>query len=155
MNDAILMLPHVNAGLNSLAAVLLVVGFVLIKQGREIAHRNVMLAAFGTSVLFLICYLTYHVHMKLTTGEAGLKFSPSYGQTIRSIYLAILATHVVLAALVPFMALYTIYLGLADYRTAHNRWAWRTFPIWLYVSITGVVIYVMLYHLYPPPELGQ
>ena len=116
MDEAIKLLPHVNAGLNSLAAMLLVLGYVLIKRRREIAHRNVMLAAFGTSVLFLACYLTYHIHMKATTGEAGLRFSPRYGETIRTMYLSILATHVALAALVPFLAVYTIYLGLTDKR---------------------------------------
>jgi len=155
VNEIISILPHVNAALNSLATVLLVLGYVLIKQRREIAHRNVMLAAFGTSALFLACYLTYHIHMKVTTGEAGLKFSHAYGETIRTVYLSILLTHVVLAAVVPLLAIWTIYLGLTDQRRRHNYWAWRTFPIWLYVSVTGVVIYVMLYHLYPPESLGR
>lgn len=143
MNDVIPFLPHVNAALNSLAALLLVLGYALIKARREIDHRNVMLAAFGTSVVFLGSYLTYHYY-------AGSKqFPVEYGATIRGVYLAILATHVVLAALVPFLAVWTIYLGLTEQRARHNRWAWITFPIWLYVSITGVVVYVMLYHLYP------
>jgi len=155
MNDLVRLLPHVNAALNSLATVLLVVGYVLIKRRREIAHRNVMLAAFGTSVLFLACYLTYHIHMKVTTGEAGVKFSHDYGETIRYVYLSILVPHVVLAMTVPFLAIWTIHLGLTDQRKRHIYWAWRTFPIWLFVSVTGVVIYVMLYHLYPPESLGR
>lgn len=149
MNDFVLNLPHVNAALNSLATVLLIVGYVLIKQRREIAHRNVMLGAFGTSVVFLACYLTYHYF-------AGSKHFPvEYGSGIRYTYLGILASHVILAAAVPFLSVWTIYLGLANQRKRHHFWAWWTFPIWLYVSITGVVVYVMLYHLYPDPSLGR
>lgn len=143
MDDIIHQLPHVNAALNTLAGLLLVWGYLLIKQGRVIAHRNAMLAAFGTSVVFLACYLTYHYF-------AGSKRFPThYGDAIRYTYLAILLTHVVLAAAVPFLAVWTIYLGLADDRKRHRYWAWWTFPIWLYVSITGVIVYVMLYQLYP------
>ena len=147
MHDFIHQLPHVNAALNSLAALLLVIGFVLIKRGRVNAHRNIMLAAFATSVVFLACYLSYHYF-------AGSKRFPThYGQAIRYTYLGILLTHVALAAAVPFLAVWTIYLGLTDQRQRHNRWARWTFPIWLYVSITGVIVYLMLYQLYPelPP----
>jgi putative membrane protein len=143
LHDFIHQLTHINAALNSLAAMLLVLGYVLIKQRREIAHRNVMLAAFATSVVFLACYLTYHYF-------AGSKRFPThYGDTIRYSYYALLLTHIVLAAAVPFLAVWTIYLGLTDQRKRHNYWAWRTFPIWLYVSITGVIVYLMLYQLYP------
>ena len=143
MNDLVHQLPHVNAALNSLATVLLVLGYVLIKQRREIAHRNVMLAAFGTSILFLASYLTYHAFV------LSKRFPTEYGDTIRYLYYSILLPHVVLAATVPFLAVWTIYLGLNDQRSRHNWWAKRTFPIWLFVSITGVVVYAMLYHLYP------
>jgi uncharacterized membrane protein YozB (DUF420 family) len=139
-------LATVNALLNGLATLLLVIGFLLIKQRREYAHRQVMLSAFGVSVAFLICYLAYHVW------PVGAKATPFQGEgAVRTVYFAVLISHIILAAAVPFLAMRTIYLGLTNRRTAHNRWAKWTFPIWLYVSITGVVIYWMLYHLYPQP----
>jgi len=134
-------LPALNAALNGLAAVMLVAGWVLIKRGRELAHRNMMLAAFGVSVLFLISYLVYHFNV------GSVKFTGPAG--VRTVYLVILFSHIVLAATVPILAVITIYLGLKDRRRRHRQFARWTFPIWLYVSITGVVIYVMLYHLYP------
>lgn len=134
-------LPALNATLNGLAAAMLVVGWILIKQRREIAHRNTMLAAFGVSAVFLVSYLVYHYHV------GSVKFTGP--PAVRAVYLAILLSHIVLAAAVPVLALITIYLGLTNRRAKHRRFARWTFPIWLYVSITGVVIYVMLYHLYP------
>jgi putative membrane protein len=136
-------LATVNAALNAAATVLLVTGYVLIKQRREVAHKWVMLAAFGVSIVFLGCYLTYHYRV------GSVPFT-GIG-VVRPIYYAILLTHVILAASVPFLAGVTIYLGLKDRRVRHRRWAWWTFPIWLYVSVTGVVIYVLLYHVYPGP----
>jgi uncharacterized membrane protein YozB (DUF420 family) len=141
LNLSVEQLPAVNATLNGIAAVLLVVGWLQIKARRERAHRNTMLSAFGVSVVFLVCYLVYHYHV------GSVKFAGP--PAVRKVYLAILASHVVLAAAVPFLAGITIYLGLADRRRAHRRLARWTFPIWLYVSVTGVVIYLMLYHLYP------
>lgn len=142
MNFTVEQLPAVNAALNSLSTVLLVVGWLLIKARRERAHKIAMLSAFGVSCAFLACYLVYHYHV------GSVRFTgPS---PVRTVYLIILATHVVLAAAVPFLAGITIYLGLADRRRRHRQLARWTFPIWLYVSVTGVVIYVMLYHLYPP-----
>ncbi len=146
MNFSVEQLPAVNATLNGIAALLLVVGWLLIRSGRERAHRNTMLAAFGVSAVFLVCYLVYHYHV------GSVKFVGPSG--VRSLYLAILFSHIVLAATVPFLALITIYLGLKDRRAKHRQFARWTFPIWLYVSVTGVVIYVMLYHLYPPPTQG-
>lgn len=144
MNDWVHILPHINASLNALATVLLVVGLVLIKQRREQAHKWTMLACFGVSCVFLVCYLTYHYF-------AGSKRFPEYpGPLVRGVYFTILLTHVVLAAAVPFLAIATIYSGLKDYRRAHLKLAKWTFPIWLYVSVTGVVVYLMLYQLYPP-----
>ncbi|HTN77455.1 MAG TPA: DUF420 domain-containing protein [Pirellulaceae bacterium] len=144
MEDWVHILPHVNASLNALATVLLVAGFVLIKQRRETAHKWTMLACFGVSCVFLVSYLVYHYF-------AGSKRFPEYpGAAIRSVYLLILLTHVVLAAAVPFLAVTTIYFGLKDWRRAHLKLAKWTFPIWLYVSITGVVVYLMLYQIYPP-----
>jgi uncharacterized membrane protein YozB (DUF420 family) len=135
-------LPAVNATLNALAAVILVVGWLQIKAGHERAHKISMFAAFAVSIAFLTCYLVYHFQVGSVpfTGPAE----------VRPVYFAILLTHVVLAMTVPFLASITIYLGLKDRRAQHRRLARWTFPIWLYVSITGVVIYVMLYHLYAP-----
>ena len=132
-------LPAVNAGLNSLATVLLLGGFVLIKQGRRKAHEVAMLSCFGVSAVFLISYLTYHYW-------AGHKPFPGTG-ILKTVYLLILLTHIVLAATVPVLAITTIVLGLRQKWVLHRRWAKVTFPIWLYVSVTGVVIYVMLYRL--------
>lgn len=137
-------LPTVNALLNASAAVLLVVGWVLIKQRRERAHKIAMLSAFGVSVVFLACYLVYHYQVRHVpfAGPAS----------VRPLYFAILITHVVLAATVPVLAGVTIYLGYRDLRTKHIAWARWTFPIWLYVSVTGVIIYLMLYQLFPAPS---
>lgn len=200
-------LVHVNAALNAAAAVLLLVGWALVKGGRVTAHKRVMLSALGVSVAFLVCYLWYHYH------AGHVRFT--HPGAVRYVYLAILASHTVLAAAVPFLAVWTVYLGLratggsgdgplflsqgaapqhngeqekgtvplgnassegdgplfansdqrhhgattrkkgtvpdrVAYRQRHRRWARWTFPIWLYVSITGVVVYAMLYHLWPP-----
>jgi putative membrane protein len=144
--DAKDILPHINASLNALAAVLLVIGYVLIKRQRVVAHKWTMLSCFGVSVVFLGCYLFYH----LVLLEGASRKFPTYPPTaVRYGYYLILLTHVVLAAAVPFLAVITIYLGLKDRRQAHRKLARWTFPIWLYVSVTGVVVYVMLYHLFP------
>lgn len=137
-------LPTVNALLNSLATALLVAGFVLIKKNKRDAHRNVMLTAFGTSVVFLGCYLVYHFALHHYTGTHGKAF-PGTGAA-RVVYLAILISHVVLAAVVPVLAIITIVRGLNADWERHRKIAKITFPIWLYVSVTGVVIYLMLYH---------
>jgi uncharacterized membrane protein YozB (DUF420 family) len=140
-------LPTLNAVLNSLATILLIVGYVLIKQRRETAHKWTMLSAFGVSVVFLVSYLTYHQLLYVNEGIRGVPFTGP--QPVRTAYYAMLISHVVLAAAVPVLAVGTIYYGLKDRRAAHRRWAWWAFPIWLYVSVTGVLIYVMLYHVYP------
>jgi len=150
VNDLIHVLPHVNASLNGLAAVLLVVGWVLIKQRREVAHKWTMLACFGVSVVFLACYLTYHYLRHKYLGEGSQKFPAETYPTAAWFYYPILLTHVVLAAAVPFLAIATIYFGLTDQRQRHNRLAHWTFPIWLYVSITGVIVYLMLYQWFVP-----
>jgi putative membrane protein len=146
LSELVPYLPHVNASLNALATVLLIVGFMLIKQRRESAHKWTMLACFGVSVLFLACYLTYHFSI-----PGGSKRFPSYPLVaIQYGYKGLLLTHVVLAALVPFLAIATIITGLRDSRPWHRRLAKWTFPIWLYVSVTGVVVYLLLYQLFPP-----
>ena len=142
MEHAVEYLPHVNALLNVVATILLVTGLLLIKAGHELAHKRMMLACFVVSVVFLACYLVYHAV------EGSREFPRDVFLGVRLFYYVILVTHIVLAATVPILALVTIYLGLRDRRTAHRRIARWTFPIWLYVSVTGVVIYVMLYHLY-------
>jgi uncharacterized membrane protein YozB (DUF420 family) len=139
-------LPHINAGLNALATALLVAGYAQIKQRRERAHKRTMLACFCVSVVFLACYLTYHFNI-----PGGSKRFPSYPPlAVRLIYYGILLSHVVLAATVPFLALASIGLGLTDRRQWHVRLSKWTFPIWLYVSVTGVIVYLMLYQLYRP-----
>ncbi len=134
-------LPTINAILNGTAAVLLVWGYSLIRRKQIQTHRKVMISAFITSCLFLVCYLLYHA----MSGFQSQKFQGS--GTIRTIYLLILLTHTVLAAIVPVLAIITLRRGLAGKYDKHRRIARWTLPIWLYVSVTGVVVYVMLYHL--------
>ena len=131
-------LPTVNALLNGTAAALLVTGFLLIRSGRREAHRRTMTAAFACSVLFLVSYLVYHF-------EAGSVRYQGTGAA-RTVYLSILLTHTLLAAVVPFLAVATLVLALKGRFDAHRRLARVTLPVWLYVSVTGVVIYLMLYH---------
>lgn len=134
-------LPLVNAILNSCSAVLLLTGFYLIRRKRVAAHRVVMITAFSVSLLFLASYLYYHAHVGTVhfTGR-GL---------IRPVYFTILASHTVLAAAVPVLAVITLSRALLRRFDRHKKLARWTLPIWLYVSLTGVVIYVMLYRLYP------
>jgi uncharacterized membrane protein YozB (DUF420 family) len=142
--DAILpYLPHVNASLNALAALLLVAGYLAILLRREDWHKWAMLSAFAVSALFLASYLTYHFNHPHTP------FSKSYGPVWWWIYIAILASHIVLAITVPFLALWSIWLGWTDDRHRHRWWAGWTLPIWLYVSVTGVIVYLMLYQFFP------
>lgn len=137
-------LPATNAALNALATLLLLNGFFAIKAKRPKLHKMLMLYAFATSVVFLGCYLSYHWALHTYTGEHGKKFVG--GPRITQVYYAILISHVILAAAVPVLASMTIWKGLHEQWESHRRWARVTFPIWLYVSITGVVIYGMLYH---------
>lgn len=143
--DWVQSLPSINAALNGLATILLVAGYACIRRGKVDAHKRIMLTAFATSILFLVCYLTYHGALHHYTG-AGHRTFPGTG-TLKTTYLIILLTHVVLAAAVPVLAIITIYRGLKADWVRHRRIAKVTFPIWLYVSVTGVIIYWMLYHL--------
>ena len=138
-------LPAVNATLNGVAGLLLVVGYGLIKRQRRAAHAYTMIAAFLTSILFLACYLTYHYALHAYTGEAGRRFGHK-GTLLGTMYLVILLTHVILAAVVPILASITLYRAWRQDWPRHRRIAVITFPIWVYVSVTGVIIYVMLYH---------
>ena len=134
-------LPTLNAALNSLSAVFLLAGFFFIKSRNQAAHRACMLSAFGCSILFLISYLIYHYQV----GSV-----PFRGQGwIRLVYFSILLTHTVLAVTVVPLALITLNRALKERFDAHRRIARWTFPIWLYVSVTGVVVYWMLYWLVP------
>ena len=132
-------LPAINATLNATAAVLLVWGYVLIRRRSIAAHRKVMLAAFATSTVFLCCYLIYHYSV------GSVRF-PHTGP-VRTVYLSILATHTVLAAAVPPLAIVTLSRGLRQRFDKHRKIARWTLPVWLYVSVTGVVVYWMLYQM--------
>ncbi len=134
-------LPGLNAILNSLSAVLLIVGYSFIRRKNIRAHRACMIAAFVTSTLFLISYLTYHYHHGST---------PFQGQGwVRTLYFVILITHTILAAVIVPFALTTLYRATRGSFASHARVARWTLPMWLYVSVTGVVVYLMLYQLYP------
>jgi uncharacterized membrane protein YozB (DUF420 family) len=143
---AALWLPTVNAALNSLATLLLVAGWVFIRRGQWRAHRAAMIAAFAVSTLFLVCYLTYH---------ALVGHVPFTGQgAVRTVYFTILITHILLAVAVPVLAIAMFVLAVKGRWNAHRRLGKITMPIWLYVSVTGVVIYLMLYHFYPSSPRG-
>ncbi|MFM8494461.1 MAG: DUF420 domain-containing protein [Planctomycetia bacterium] len=134
-------LATTNAVLNALATVLLIAGWVFIARGQWKAHRAAMIAAFAVSAVFLVCYLTYH----WLVGHVPFK-----GQgPVRLVYFAILISHIVLAVFVPILALRMFFLAWKGRWDAHRRLGKITMPIWLYVSVTGVVIYAMLYHLFP------
>jgi uncharacterized membrane protein YozB (DUF420 family) len=130
-------LPAVNASLNALSGILLLVGYVLIRQRRVETHRKVMIAAFVTSSIFLICYVVYHAQV------GSVRFTRQ--GLVRPLYFTILITHVTLAAAVLPLALVTLSRGLRGRYARHRAIARWTFPIWLYVSITGVLVYVLLY----------
>jgi uncharacterized membrane protein YozB (DUF420 family) len=135
-------LPHVTAGLNALAGLLLLIGVILIKLRRKRAHRFVMTAAVGTSALFLAAYLLHHATAPV--------FVFSGQGIIRPIYFAMLVSHVALAlAVTPMVGLTFARAWRGDF-VAHRGLARWTFPIWLYVSVTGIAVYVLLYHLYRP-----
>lgn len=143
------LLPTLNAILNGLAAVLLVAGYAFVRRRRFVAHRRCMLAAFGVSTLFLALYITHKVLR--ATGDGVIHTTYHGDGTLRVLYLAILLSHLLLAMAVPPLAIRLILLARAERLAQHRRLARVTLPLWLYVSITGVVIYVMLYHLNPDP----
>lgn len=133
-------LPTLNATLNALSGVFLTTGYVMIRRGRVAVHRACMLAAFVSSVFFLTSYVIYHAH-------TGSRPFPGQGG-IRLVYFVILISHVLLAATILPMAIVTMRRGLGAQYDRHVRIARWTFPLWMYVSVTGVVIYLMLYQLY-------
>jgi uncharacterized membrane protein YozB (DUF420 family) len=135
MNWAIM--PSINASLNATCALLLITGWILIRRGDQRRHRILMITAFATSCLFLLCYLTYHAQVGSVRYQGqGL---------IRTVYFTILLTHTVLAAVIVPLILRTLFLAVKGRNESHRRWARWTMPLWLYVSVTGVVIYEMLY----------
>ena len=132
-------LPTVNATLNTISAILLTIGYVVIRQRRIEAHKRCMLAAFAVSVLFLISYVIYHAN-------AGSTPFTRQGW-IRPVYFTILISHIILAFVIVPLALRTLYLAWRERFEQHRRIAKITLPLWLYVSVTGVIIYLMLYQM--------
>lgn len=132
-------LPAVNATLNATAAGLLIYGWTLIRGGQIEKHRRVMLAAFGVSVLFLVCYLVYHAQV------GSVRFTKT--GWVRPVYFSILLSHTILAASVPFLAVTALWRAWRGEFDRHRRIARWAFPIWLYVSVTGVLVYFMLYRM--------
>ncbi|HVZ79355.1 MAG TPA: DUF420 domain-containing protein [bacterium] len=130
-------LPALNAGLNGTSAFLLLAGYTFIRRGNRSAHRFCMVTAFSVSVVFLASYLIHHA-------LAGIVYYPGHGWS-RTLYLWVLGTHTVLAVLVPFLAIATLRRALQGDFARHRKIARITFPIWLYVSVTGVLVYFMLY----------
>ena len=140
-------LPVVNASLNGLSAIFLAAGYVFIRRKNQLAHRNCMITAFTTSVLFLICYITYHVYVAYVLHRGPTRFvDPAW---FRPIYLAILLTHTILAVVIVPMVLITLSRGLRSKFDQHRKIARWTWPLWMYVSVTGVVIYFLLYQIFP------
>lgn len=137
-------LPAVNATLNGISMMLLIVGYRFIRRRNIEAHKRCMIAAFCVSVLFLISYLSYRfLGQEKKFGGQGW---------IRPVYFFILITHVILAALVPILATRTLYLAWRDRIPAHRRMARITFPIWIYVSVTGILVYLLLFQIYGPAK---
>ena len=132
-------LPSLNALLNTTSALLLVAGWVLVRTGHREAHRRVMLAALATSTLFLASYLVYHARVGSVryTGQG----------TLRAVYFAVLTSHTVLAAVIVPLVIVTLARALRGRLDAHRRLARVTLPLWAYVSVTGVVVYLMLYRM--------
>lgn len=140
-------LPIVNASLNGLATLLLISGFAMIRLRRIVAHRACMVAAFSVSALFLVLYVVHKI-WKAGTGT-GLHTTFNQEGLVKLLYLTMLFSHLVLAMAVPFLAIRMIYLGMRRQNAKHRSLAKFALPIWLYVSITGVLIYVILYHMNP------
>ena len=141
MPDYISQLPHLNALLNSTSAIILVNGYRFIRRGRVKAHRNCQIAALVSSTLFLASYLTYHYYHG-ATHFLGLGW-------VRGAYFTILISHTILAVVIVPLIMVTLFQAMRGNFQRHRRVARWTLPLWLYVSVTGVVVYLMLYHFYP------
>ena len=145
--EALQIFPHLNASLNAMSGVFLLLGFRFILKKQVANHRACMITASGISALFLISYLTHHSIRTYYFGLGPTKFT---GEGLaRPVYFTILTSHTILAALVAPFVILTLYRGLKANFEKHRRIARLVFPVWLYVSITGVIVYIMLYHLYP------
>lgn len=140
MNDSVL--PHLNAALNALSFLLLVAAFYKIRRRDVQAHRRLMLSALAVSCLFLVSYVAYHAQ------HGSVRFTGT--GPVRAVYFVILITHIILAAAIVPLVLVTVVRALRGDFARHRRVARWTYPLWLYVSVTGVVVYAMLYHLYRP-----
>jgi putative membrane protein len=140
-------LPVVNASLNGLSAIFLTLGFVFIRRGNKIAHRNCMISAFVTSIIFLGCYLTYHGYLAVVLHQGPTRFlNPEW---FRPVYFAILLTHTVLAVVIVPLILITLWRAKTERFDLHKKIARWTWPLWMYVSVTGVVVYLLLYQIFP------
>jgi putative membrane protein len=140
-------LPPVNAGLNGLSALLLSVGYYFIRRKNVAAHHKCMVSAFVTSTLFLTCYLTYHGYLAYYLHRGPTRFHNPAG--FRPIYLMILGTHTLLAMVIVPLAVITLWRALKHRFDLHRRIARWTWPLWMYVSVTGVLIYFLLYQIFP------
>lgn len=145
MEDLVRALPHLNAALNGLATILLILALVAIKSRRELLHKRLMFGALGVSGVFLISYLT-----RLSLEGNKLFPREDYPEIAYWGYLALLGSHVLLAMTVPFLAGWAVWLGLSNQRAAHRRLVRWAYPIWLYVSLTGVLVYFVLYWWFVP-----
>ena len=140
-------LPAVNASLNGLSAIFLTAGFIFIRRKNITAHRNCMISAFCVSVIFLICYLTYHSYLAIVLHKGPTRFlNPLW---FRPIYLVILTTHTVLAMVIVPLILITLSRALRERFDKHKKIARWTWPLWMYVSLTGVLVYLLLYQIFP------
>jgi uncharacterized membrane protein YozB (DUF420 family) len=143
--------PKLNASLNALACLLLVVGYLAVRRRRIGLHKVCMVAALVVSAVFLGCYVYYHLVVQRGQPTYFSERAPEAPPWVARVYLAVLLSHIVLAVVTAPLALVTAWLGWKDRIERHRRLAWWTLPIWLYVSVTGVVVYWMLYRLYPAP----
>jgi putative membrane protein len=140
-------LPAVNATLNGLSAIFLLIGYVNLKRKQIELHRNCMIGAFCTSVLFLICYITYHTYMGVILHQGPTVFrDPPW---FRKYYLALLLSHTILAVIIVPMVIVSLKRGLKRKDELHKKIAKWTWPIWMYVSVTGVLVYLILYQIFP------
>ena len=144
-------LPHATASLNLVASALLLFALISIRRGKVKRHKNLMLTALGVSALFLSLYLFHKLALYQATGEPNKRFptDPEVASPLaRNVYLMILLTHLLLAMTVPFLVLRAVYLAMKGRIVAHKRLVKFAYPIWIYVSVTGVVVYLMLYQVY-------
>lgn len=141
-------LPAVNASLNGLSAIFLSAGFVFIKRKNIKAHRNCMISAFVTSTLFLACYLTYHGYLAHLHRGPTKFVDPAW---FKPIYLTILLTHTLLAVVIVPLVFMTLNRAFKERFDKHKKIAKWTWPLWMYVSVTGVIIYLLLYQIFPQP----